>query len=586
MFYKFTRPALVLLALALFGACQPNPPASTGAAGTDNSKVVNVRLEAAANILNPLLPSAGYARYVAGMVFQTLGELDAETNEVKPLLAKSIPTAVKVADGPNKGCLAYTFEINDAATWDNGTPVTAADVEFTFKLIFHPLLQTQIWRGYFEDLKSIEVDPSNPRKFTCYLKKYYMLGLESLCQTPIYPAYHYDPNGLLKNVPLASLLDPKKADLLSKQDKGLQEFAVAFSDAKVSTTKEGVAGSAAYQVDFFDPAQGVTLVRKPNWWGDKAGFPGGPEKIVYKLVKAEDAAINLLQAGELDVAVSIAPPKFVELQKDAKLAEKFVFKTHWAAQYNRVMINTRNPILSDRRVRQALSQAVDYESLLKDVQQGMAVRTVGPINPAQPYYAKDIQPYQFNVEAAKALLAQAGWTDSNNDGVADKMVNGKRQDLVLSVLTTSGTAVSDLVSASFQASAAKAGFKLDMKPTDLPTITKETLAGNFELAISGSIQQPTLVELYQIYHSNSLAPKGDNRTGIANPALNRLIEQIRSTEDPTQRNAYYVQAQQIIHEECPEIYFYAPQTRYVLSKRFSNTPLTAVFPGYYVQYFK
>lgn len=170
-------------------------------------------MEAAATTLNPLMPSPGYSRYVSGQVFQMLGVPDPETLEMRPLLAKTIPTVRPVTEGAHQGELAYDFAIHEAATWDNGSPVTGDDVVFTLKLIFHQGLPTNIWRGYYEYLTGMEVDPTDPKKFTAYFRQYYILALESLCQTPIYPAYNYDPNARLKSVPSSTSWMRQKARL-------------------------------------------------------------------------------------------------------------------------------------------------------------------------------------------------------------------------------------------------------------------------------------------------------------------------------------------------------------------------------------
>jgi peptide/nickel transport system substrate-binding protein len=561
-------------------ACQCGGPENKDNAA-DN--VLNVRIEGAANILNPLLPSSGYARYVAEQVFVTLGTRDLESLELKPYLSKVIPKEVPVTEGPYKGGLAYTFEIQDQAKWDNGSPITAADVEFTLKIIFCPTVKADIWRSYYEDMQGFEIDPANPRKFTIYMRKYYLLGIVSLCTTPIYPAYHYDATGLLGKVALADLLDPKKSAALNA-DPNIVAFGAQFMDPKYSTDKGMIVGGTAYSVEMFDPAQGATLVRKANWWGDaykdNPVFRALPSKIVYKLAKADDVTINMLQAGDLDIATSLPPSKYIDLQNDAALKEKYDFKTYWSAQYNRIMVNTRHPLLSDRKVRQAIAQSVDYEYMLNTVQRGMATRIVGPVNPQKTYYAKDITPYQFNTTAATELLKQAGWSDTNGDGTVDKIIGGNRTELVLQLMAVTGSEVNDLIVANMQVSLAKSGIKAELKATDLPTLTKLTQAGDFQLAASGSALDPGDMDLYQIYHSNSLVPKGDNRYGISNARLDQILEDIRKTPDAAQRDPMYIEMQKILHEEVPELYLYAPVTRYVVSKKYDWTP-TALRPGFW-----
>jgi peptide/nickel transport system substrate-binding protein len=239
----------------------------------------------------------------------------------------------------------------------------------------------------------------------------------------------------------------------------------------------------------------------------------------------------------------------------------------------------RDPILSDKKVRQALSFAVDYDDMLNNIQHGLASRTVGPINPSKPYYAKDLALYTYNIEKAKALLSEAGWTDTDKDGVADKVIRGKKTDLVLSLMVTAGHPTSDLVAASLQNSMGKVGIKVEIKPTELPTINKETKAGNFQLATTASAMFPGWAELDQNYHSQNVPPKGDNRPGLVNKELDGLTEQIRTSQNETERTAMYIRAQEIIHDEVPEIFLYAPVYRFVLNKRFDYV-LSPLSPPY------
>lgn len=569
---------VITAAVSLLTGCNGNEKSPL------NSNKLNIRIETPANSLNPLLPGTGQARYVSSDVFQTLGYFDPQTLELMPLMIKAIPAPVKVQNGAYAGALAYEFELLDAVQWDNGTPVTAEDVAFTLKLVFNPLLKTDIWRNYFELLQGFESDASNPKKFTIYLKSYYFLGVESICNLPIFPAYHYDPSGWLKGISVNDLIDPSKAENLAKNSPELQQLSEQFSQPAYGTDISKISGCGPYQVTFFDPSQGAILVKKNKWWGDALaaqypGLAGRPDTIQYKLVKAEDAAVNMLRTQETDVISGLQPANFVELQKDPAISQNYEFVTHWGTLYNRIIMNMRDPVLSDKNVRQALSQLVNYDELIKDVQQGLAQRLVGPVNPSKSYYAKDIPLYQFEVEKARALLAASGWTDSDSDGVMDKVIKGKKTDLVLTLLNTSGHAVSDMIGAGFKNSCAKAGVKIEIKGMELPTLTKETQAGNYQLAAVAAGMQPTWVELYQYYHSHSLVPHGDNRTGIAVPELDQLIEQIRTTEDPAARTPLYIKAQEILHDQCPEIFLYAPVFRFALHKRFEHT-LTAVPPAF------
>ncbi len=578
MQHKFSGLFLPISALLLFiWSCDQMDKSAA------HSNKLNIRLEAAVEKINPVLKGPAYARYVAANVFQTLGTFEPNTLELQPTLVKALPTPATVADGPYRGMEEYAFEIRDEAKWDNGTPVTAADVVFSYKTILNPLVSNP-FKSYLDLLRAVEVDPANPKKFKVYLASFYFLGIESLCQMPMYPKYHYDPKGMLDNITIQDLSDPKKAELLSKQDKGLQEHAAFFQDAALNGTSATIVGSGPYKVVFLDKAQGVILARKKDWWGNglaatQPHLAAYPDTLHYHLVVAEDAAINMLRSGDLDLVGSITPVNFKKLGSDAAITAAYEMFLQPAPISNRVMINNSHPILSDKKVRQALAYSIDYDQMLTEIQMGMARRTVGPIFPDYASYNKDLVPYPFNPSKAKALLTEAGWSDTDGDGVADKMLNGQKTPLSIELLNTTGAGVSDQISASLTASMAKAGIKLVLKAMDINKMTEEMVAGNFQLAANAASLHAGEADLTQTHHSKSLAPKGDNRMRYANPALDELIDKIRITRDKEERNKLTKQMQVLLYDEVPEIHLYCPGFRIVKSRAFDIVH-SANRPGY------
>lgn len=524
------------------------------------------------------------------LIFQYLGTVDPATLELKPLIVKSLPEPVKVADGKFKGSLAYTFEFLDEAVWDNGTPVTAQDFIFTVKAIMNPHAGTGMWRGYFEHLLDIEPDPANPKKFTCYFKQFYILGLATLCQTPVFPKYNYDPKNLTDGSPLADLLDEKKRDAAGKSDPNLKAFADAFADQKFATDKNAISGSGGYQLESMQQGEGVILIKKKNYWGDKVVdknplLAAYPDKLVYRVVKDEPAIETLLRNGELDVAVNVSSEKFIELKNDAKLAAQYDFNTKEQTLYNQFLLNNRDLRLSDKRVRQALAYSIDYDYMVKDVSMNMAKRTVGPINPMKPYYNHDIVPYNLDIKKAQELLTAAGWKDMDNDGVLDKTIGGKKQSLKFKLLATTTSISTKKFAESIKETARKVGFDFEIVSVDLANLSKTTKEGNFETAVLAAATFPGPDDPHQSLHSKSLAPAGDNRSGFANKEADRLMDAIRIEQDMNKRTEFYKKLQVIINEDLPVIYLTCPMQRYITSKKF-NAVISSNRPGYYESLFQ
>jgi peptide/nickel transport system substrate-binding protein len=585
--FAFLRPLfLIVVIISVTTICWKcrlkDPVVKTG--------TVNIRLEAAAVILNPiLLKATGYSRFLAERIFSTLGTLDPETLELMPVLAKSIPTGRIVADGPYKGHYAYDFELQEAAAWDNGSPVTAADMIFTLKLIFHPGIDNT-FRDYFPNLTTVEADPANPKKFTAYYKTYYMLSMESLCQTVIYPAYHYDPGKKLEKIALSDLTDLQKAQVITQSNPDFSAFAQEFTGPRYINDKNFVSGCGPYRLENTDAEQGALLIKKTNWWGDKlvAANPllgAYPERLSYKIVKEESVIENMLKTGDLDIATNISPGKYKEWSQNAALTKDYDFLTKPAFQYSRWLFNLRNPKLADVRVRQALAQLIDYDYILSNIMQGLAARIVGPVSPAQTYYAKDIQPYEYNVQKAGALLKEAGWADSNSDGVLDKMIGGKKVELTIDMLATTASKVTELLSNSIRETARPAGVRINIIPVDIDKASADSRSGNYESVLLGAALSPGFVELHQRYHSSSIIPAGDNRSSFADPRADSLIMAIRTTPDDARRKQLYIEAQKLMHEQLPEVFVYTALQRFVVSKKFDYV-LSANRPGYYEHLFR
>ncbi len=586
--FIFRRTLTLFFLSLLWLGCNTDGEKRCGKVSFKADNVVTVRMEAAATSLNPILPGPGYNRYVAANLFQSLAAVEPERLELVPLLVRAIPSVYTVKEGPRAGMLAYDFELYKEATWDNGTPITGHDVLFSLKIIYHPLLPLGEWLGYFEHLKALEVDAANPKKFTAYFDRFYLLGLESLCQFPIYPAYRYDPEGVLAKVSLADLQDRARAQRLATENKALAAWAEYFQSPRFANDKTAISGSGPYRLESFDVDQGIVLVRKDNWWGDRVAgrnryLAAYPQKIIYRFIKEEAAAENLLRSGDLDVVPGLSPVKFIELKQDTCLPLRYDMALVGANTYARVLCNTTRPALADKRVRQALAHAIDYEYLLSTVWEGIAERCVSPVHPAKPFYARSLQPYSYDVNKARQLLAEAGWSDSNGDGIADKLINGQRVNLELSLLTAGASPTSSATAKSIQNTARAAGFLLHIAEDDIRVIAQKTRQLDYDLALTSVVLFPGWWDPYQNFHSKSIG--SGNRSAFATADLDRLIEAVRTEPDEKKRTEYYLQIQKLLHDEQPEVFLYAPKQRIAVSRRFDYV-LSANRPGYYEAYFK
>jgi peptide/nickel transport system substrate-binding protein len=372
-------------------------------------------------------------------IFPTLLEYSPETTKLSPVLVKSRPEIEPINDGPYSGGAKYSYELLDEATWDNGSPLTAKDYEFTLKVLFNPHVACEVYRQYLSLIRDVELDSNNPKKFAVltdeqYIKAEYATGLFIL------PEYVYDPEGLLKNYSVGDLTDPAQAEKHAA-DENLKAFGEQFNSSKYSREKEFVSGAGAYKLEEWIAGERIVLKKKENWWGDKLRdqnkmLSAYPEKLIYIPVSDPATSISMLKDQSIDVMSAIPENQFLELKENELVNQHYNFYTPDILGYYFLYLNTRIPKLEDKRVRRALAHLFDVDEVLKSVKLGFAVPIIGPFHSTRSYYNKNLEPIKLNIEKARNLLSEAGWTDSNGNGTVDKNIDGELVEMNLQYLIT------------------------------------------------------------------------------------------------------------------------------------------------------
>ena len=358
-----------------------------------------------ADKLNPITSSSANSTYIEGDLFQGLLTIDPKSLQLEGLLATGRPQIQEIEDGQYKGGMSLTYEIRPEATWDNGQPITAADVIFTNKAVLCPIVESSSLKSYVEFIDNIVPDAGNPKRFTIFSKERYLLA-ETHGTGFVIPQYHYDPKGLLNNFTIAQLKDPAQAKTLTANAQ-IKQFAEAFN-TKFDREKGTIVGSGPYEFVAWETGQNITLRRKANWWGDKVknvpALDAHAPQIIYKVITDWTPAIASMKDEGLDVAYGINTPDFVELQKNASFKQLFNLHSPTQISYDYIGFNMRNPKLSDKRVRRALAHLIDKQEIIDVLLYGLGETVNSPIHPIKPYYNKNLPDIPYDVEKAKALL--------------------------------------------------------------------------------------------------------------------------------------------------------------------------------------
>ncbi len=552
---------------------------------TDNTAIIRLRVEPGS--LHPVLVTDNYGRQLVMQMFMYLITLDPETYEYIPFLAKARPVVAEITEGPYAGGLSYTFEIHDEAVWDDGTPVTGHDYVFSLKAVLNPLVPAQRLRPYLAFIKDVQVDADNPKKFTVFTNEKYILGEEAVSSTfVVMPEAFYDPEGFMKTIALTDLTDPEKAAALAQNEPRLQQFAGLFSDPKYAREKGFISGCGPYQFEEWQTGQKIILTKKANWWGDALAnryraLRAYPDRYEYLPVGEDATAVAAMRAEDMDVVTDIPTKDFLELREDPYVRERFNFYTPTMMAYAVLYMNNKNPKLADKRVRRAIAHAINVDEIIETIYDGFGQRAIVPLNPGAVYYNKNLQPVPFDIAAARKLLSEAGWEDTNKNGTVDKEINGERVELSLScfVAASSETGRNALLLA--QEGLRQAGITLEIVPQEFAVFMDEVRRENYEMASGGRTILSSLWDPFQDWHSES-ASGGDNHNKFRNAAADKLIEEIRVTLDEGKRNDLYRQLQAIIYEEQPGIFLFHRTATLAIHKRFeaiSFSDLPNYVPG-------
>jgi peptide/nickel transport system substrate-binding protein len=221
----------------------------------------------------------------------------------------------------------------------------------------------------------------------------------------------------------------------------------------------------------------------------------------------------------------------------------------------------RQTPFNDKRVRQAMTLCLDRARMIKDIWEGVGEVSQGPVNPESPVFASEIDPWPFDPERGKALLAEAGWIDRNGDGILE---NEEGDIFEFEFTRPSSDEISERISTFIKDSYARVGIVMVVKPIDWAAMSDILKSRGFDaLTMSWSASAPES-DPRQIYHSESIKEGGDNFAQWNSPAGDKAIDAIRTTIDAAERRKAWVEFQKVIHEEQPYTFIrVAPWLRFV-----------------------
>ncbi len=328
-----------------------------------------------------------------------------------------------------------------------------------------------------------------------------------------------------------------------------------------------------YRIAEFRPNEQVTVVPNPHWKGRKPYF----QRITMRLVENTSA----LQANLLSGDVDVVAPGNLGLTLDQHIAltksqgSRFDVAYVPSVSYEHWAVNLDNPLLKDKRVRQALQMAIDRGAIVKRVFEGKFEVADSFLHPTQFGRYAGMKTWPFDPARARALLAEAGFKPGA-DGI---LVNAQGERFVLDYTTTAGNRVRELVAQVIQTQLKAIGIDLAIRNEPARVMFGETLRKrSFKGVVQFQSDPPLDWVPYTTFHSSYIPSPANNWTGtnymgLSNPAMDTALAEAWAALDETKRAAAFRRILDIANEDLPEINLYFTTTAVL-----TPTWLTGVAP--------
>lgn len=501
---------LVLLALLVAGCgaeVDPGAETDTRAAEAARPAYGDTLVEGLIGDISGLIPnilSDSASFEVAGLLYNGLVTRDGNLEIVGDL-------AESWVFSPD--CLSLTFTLRKDVRWHDGQPFTASDVRFTYETMIHPRTPT----AYREDFAAVErLETPDPHTVRITYRRPYAKALQSwgTWMLPRHLLEGYVAEGKLREAP---------------------------------QNRSAPVGTGPYRLKEWHPGEKVVLVSNQEY------FQGPPylSRIVYRIIPSQATMFLELKAQGIDVAGLTALQ--YRRQTDYRAFRRAYVKYRYPSNaYTYLGFNLKDPRFADRRVRQAFAHAIDKRELIDGVLLGLGREATGPYRPGTWVYNPDVRTYPHDLDRARALLAQAGWTEKNADGL---LVRDGRP-FTFELLTNQGNEERRKIAEIVQASLRDLGVGVEVRVLEWAAFIKEYVKKRrFDAIILGwGIGLDP--DQYEIWHSSKTGPDQLNHVSYANPEVDALLDRGRAFCVDAERKPYYARLQEILAEDQPIIFLY------------------------------
>ncbi|PHK96223.1 peptide ABC transporter [Pseudoroseomonas rhizosphaerae] len=516
------------LAAVLAGSLAAVPAMAQAPAPSATRPLLTIGINQYPGTFHPNIESMAAKAYILGFVRRPVTAYDADW-ALACLSCERLPSfgngdAARETTPDGKPGLRLTYRLREGERWADGTPVTAEDLRFAW-----------------EAGRAFETG-FGPAEF--YRSAYELIVVDARTVTLRLDKVTYDFASLGDFQPLPARIERPRWEA----DRQGYRNRTAYD---TETANPGL-WNGPYRIAAVQPGAGVTLERNAHWAGAKPPF----ERIAIRTVENTAALEAQLLAGQLDmIAGELGLPLEQALALQKRSGERFRFAFTPGLTYEHIDLNLDNPLLADRRVRQALLLAADRRQIVERLYEGRQPVAEGGVHPRDRMYDDGLPGYPFDPARAAALLEEAGWRPGP-DGIRR---NAAGERLSLEFMTTAGNRsreqVQQILAGMWKAVGVEARIRNEPPRVFFgETVSKRRFGA---MAMFAWISSPENVPR-STFHSDEIPRpernwSGQNYTGYRDAEVDRLIEEIPVTLEPEARRPLWSALQRRIATDLPAL---------------------------------
>ncbi len=497
-------------------------PAPAGATPVRGDTAV-IALLSDIDSLNPFTSTSREAQEVQDLIFPRLMLEEADYYKGPPTFTPRIAESWEFgADG-----LSIRFKLRECE-WSDGTPITGEDIRFSWEAARNPDV-AWVSASIVDFIRDIEIH--SPRDFTVHYTQESPYQLMDINDVQIVPKHVFG------KVPF---------DRWQGHD----------------WREQSMVCGGPFRLEEYVPNQQIVLGRNPHYWE-----PGKPylEKVVFRVVGDLRTQISALLAGDIDVMISVIP-------KDARRvleAPHLQLYSYVTRTYGYIGWNCGHPLFSDRRVRRAMTHAIDRENIVESIFYGFAKVAAPQIISSMWASNKNIQPLPYDPDRAVELLEEAGWK-RNAEGLFEK--DGK--PFRFTIFTNAGNEVRRQICVYAQSNLRDIGVDMQIQVMDFNQMSEQLKAHKFE-SYAGVWGVATKVDNKPIWHS-SAANGRFNFVDYKDDRVDEIIDTARVMKDFEAAKKLWDEFQEILDRDQPYTMVYEPRGLVGIHRRFQNVKVTSL----------